>query len=35
MSTQNKWYLSYDVLRIVAILGVISVHLSAFFCNKL
>ena len=31
MSTQNKWYLSYDVLRIVAILGVISVHLSTFF----
>ncbi len=31
MHGQSKWYLSYDVLRIIAILGVISIHLSAFF----
>ncbi|WP_407413075.1 acyltransferase [Methanobrevibacter sp.] len=31
MATKNKRYLSYDILRLMAILGVIGAHLSAFF----
>ena len=34
MATKNKWYLSYDILRIAALLAVISVHISAFFVLK-
>ena len=31
MTTQNKWYISYDILRIIAIIGVICIHTGASF----
>ena len=34
MTIKNKWYLSYDILRILAMLAVISIHISAFFVLK-
>lgn len=34
MATKNKRYLSYDILRIIAMLAVISIHISAFFVLK-
>ena len=34
MTTKNTWYLSYDILRILAMLAVIGTHISAFFVLK-